>query len=97
MTKTNDPILIDLKKLLRRLEKIDPETREKAQDRSFRPTASNALKLQNAVLEEGKEHHSAGDGLLQLQTRRKGQTGETGQSTDLPVIVNHSFPVATEP
>ncbi len=97
MTKTNDPILIDLKKLLRRLEKIDPETREKAQDRSFQPTASHALKLQNAVLEEGKEDLSAGDGLLTLQTRRKGQTGETGQSTDLPVIVNHSFPVATEP
>jgi hypothetical protein len=97
VTNANEPILTDLKKLLRRLEKIDPEAQKGARPSSFEPTATNALKLQKAVLDEVKTGYSAGDGLLQLQTRRRDQLRDPGQSADLPVIVKQSLPVASEP
>ncbi len=97
MTNANEPILIDLKKLLRRLEKIDREAQKGARPSSFEPTATNALKLQKAVLDEVKTGYAAGDGLLQLQTRRRDQLRDPGQSADLPVIVKQSLPVASEP
>ena len=97
MNDANEPILTDLKKLLRRLEKIDPEARMRAQPSSFEPTATNALKLQKAVHDEVKTGYAAGDGLLQLQTHRKDQLSDPDRSAELPVIVKQSLPVASEP
>ena len=96
MTNANEPILTDLKKLLRRLEKIDPEASKKARSPAFEPTA-NALNLQKAVHEEAKTDHTATDGLLRLQTRRAGLPPDPSQSAELPVIVRPSLPVASAP
>ncbi len=96
MTNADDPILTDLKKLLRRLEKIDPEARERARSSSFEPTI-NALNLQKAVREEVKAGHASSDGLLRLHTRSRDLPSDPGQSAELPVIFKPSLPVASEP
>ena len=93
MTNANEPILTDLKKLLRRLEKIDPEAPKKARSPAFEPT-TNALNLQKAVHEEAKTGHTARDGLIDEQPRITGLPTDPCQSAELPVIVKPSRPVA---
>lgn len=89
MTKADDPNLADLKKLLRRLEKIDPDSETAATAAASGQPADNARKLEQALLDKAGNE----DGLLALAQRPSKSGSGSIETPDLPVIVKRAMPV----
>jgi len=95
----DDPKLADLKKLLKRLEKIDPETRgkESAAD-GKEPGKTTPRRSPDAILDRPANDAAPVDGLLQLKPRNGSGNGNgLGRNRDavpseLPVIVTQTLP-----
>ncbi|MCH9807569.1 MAG: hypothetical protein K0U74_07545 [Alphaproteobacteria bacterium] len=98
MTSSDDPKLNDLKKLLRRLEKIDPDQRRvrtrangpppvPERTNSIKPATGNALRLRQAVENREPSRTEPTDGLLRLQDRQAGVNASrlASDGPDLPV------------
>jgi TPR repeat protein len=94
----DDPSLNDLKKLLKRLEKIDPEARQAKPSDTIEPAAGNARRLQKAILDRAANDQVPTEALLQLKSRDGKPLSKSGSgaSSELPVIVTKSLPASDE-
>lgn len=99
MKQAQDPNLADLKKLLKRLEKIDPEGHPPTPPDPTEAAAGNARKLKEAILDRPANDEAPVDGLLQLKSLKGQPTSQdTAQPpSELPVIVRQSLPATTDP
>lgn len=97
MKQAENPSLTDLKKLLKRLEKIDPEARKGPQTDTIEPAAGNARKLQKAILDRPANDEIPADGLLQLKSRdgRPLKMSDPDAKSELPVVVKPSLPATS--
>ncbi|MBU2583240.1 MAG: hypothetical protein KJ622_16140 [Alphaproteobacteria bacterium] len=94
MKHADEPDLGDLKKLLKRLEKIDPDTRASASADAAARAAGTARKAKPAILDRPANDAAPADALLQLKSRdgHKIVRDQGARPTEFPVIVKHPVP-----
>ncbi|MEQ8823478.1 MAG: hypothetical protein RIC14_03800 [Filomicrobium sp.] len=95
MRPAEDPNLVDLKRLLRRLERLDADsapldTQETAAEAS---PASKALKLQKAILDQPANDLKPDEALAKLSRPNTSPQADTTDAPDFPVIVKPKWPV----
>lgn len=95
MRPAEDPNLVDLKRLLRRLERLDAESAPlDAQETAAQASpASKALKLQKAILDQPANDLKPDEALAKLSRRNISRQADTTDAPDFPVIVKPKWPV----
>lgn len=94
MKQAEEPKLDELKKLLKRLEKIDPESAPSPPSSAAEPPAGPARKSKQAILDKPANDADPADTLLQLKSRdnRQKSPHTDEMPVELPAVVKPGLP-----